>query len=196
MKNKLLKILALYGAALTIGIVVQSCCRNQESKICNISFTTAANSSVLTNLNRNFNDGIDTSYNQFGFSIDGQIIDESATCKIAIPFIHSAYAFQPCLPRILDSIPRANINLSLDRDITFNGNVVGAGSNLMTDAIIGSAIDYDYLNYYIFNGSISMDSTNYSQLVLDTGYYEVTLSARSVTGATDIQTRKVLLKEY
>ena len=195
MKNKLVKILALYVAALTTGIVAQSCCSKKEKKICTISFAVSAYDIANRDLNQNIDDGIDTSYNQFRFTIDGQIIDASSTCKVGIPFMNSAYAFQPCLPRILDSIPRANINLSLNRDITYNGNIVNAGSNLMTDPSIRNAIDYEYLNYNSFNGTISMDSTNYSQLVVDTGYYEITLNASSATGTTHIQTRQVLLRE-
>lgn len=199
MKSKLIKIsLGLIGL-IFLGVMIQSCCRDKtEYKICEISMQIDSyygGDDSLSYFNINTEDQIDTSYNQFNYSLQGLVTPVGDVCRIPLPFINTVYAFQPCPLKIVDSIPRKNINLSFDRDISYNGNVIAAGTNLMSDANLSNALEYDYYSEQSYSGRIFMDSTNFTLLQLDTGYYKMNMTTTTIFGNKQQFEKKVLFKK-
>lgn len=180
-------------ALMLVGILIQSCCRNMdEHKICNIRLQINAYTDSLGSYNTNLEDNIDTSYNHFDYYLYGQTSQSGTVCHIGIPFVNSAYAMQPCIPNIIDSIPRNNIMLQFDKDFLYNGNTISAGTNLISEAALRNVLEYSYSNYYNVEGRIRIDASHISNFQFDTTYYKMTLSATSVFGNSQTFEKQIL----
>jgi len=145
-------------------------------------------------LNQNLEDGMDTSYGQFSFNLLGDNIFEGDVCRNFIPFINTAYAFQPCENNVVDSITRSNITFSLNRDIIFNGQTITAGNDLMKHASIGSYLKYTYTTYSRYEGRLYIDSADYPLLQLSNGVYSVTVTTKSASGHSKIISKNILFQ--
>lgn len=194
MKNKLVKISLGFIATMFLGVFIQSCCTDEFHICSTLDFLIHTDENGdLVQFNKNTDDGIDTSYNHFNFALSATSDKVEKSCGIVVPFISSAHATS-CDYQVVDSIPRSNVNLSLDRDITFDNTVVPAGSNLLSHPATQNAISYTADYFYSYNAIIKMDSANLAKLQFDTGYYQVSVSTTTTNGTKGAASRQVLFK--
>ena len=97
MRKKVMKIYALFLLVLAIGIGVQSCCSREDYKICGMTFYVNSYQSGRDSIymyNLNTEDGIDTSYDNFGFILNGQV-----TCfRVVFSELRGCYSTQKSQP--------------------------------------------------------------------------------------------------
>ena len=96
--------------------------------------------------------------------------------------------------KIVDSIPRNNISIKFDRDFNYDGNIIAAGTNILSDPNMRNAVQYESYSYYNYEGRISIDSADLSLILFDSGYYNMTFDSQTTLGRNQTIQKQVLFK--
>lgn len=178
-------------------LIFQSC-RPCENKICNFEFNVQLEDSLSQAYNLNTTDGTDTSLNKLSFEFYAfEEVDNPACAYLNFGF-NTAYAFtQYC--EVTNDILDGSFILQLDQDLTYNGNTIAAGTNLITQADLKDHWSISSDNFgkgssgQIF-GQVSLDSNLMSQIQFNTGSHDVSFGFATDDGQNLLKHKNVVFE--
>lgn len=182
-KKSLILSLSVFILLFALTVLFQSC--KCEQKVCNFTFN-VSDAYEEDTLNRNINDGIDTSLKGIHFSFIAFNEANNPACAWESLGFSSAYA-TTIYCKVLNPIVANSYIVSLDRDISFNSTNIPAGTNLINytafkDHWTIDNVDEGARGSATIFGIVKLDTTLSNQIQFDTAKYNVTFGFSTSDG--------------